>query len=344
LRDAQIASGFDFLYQRAGFPLAVSFIPYHQDANFMTALTAGLVNSIVIAITSIVAATILGILIAIGRLSRNWLMRTLCLIYVEIFRNLPPILVILFCYFGLFQEFLPSVANSIQLGNNIYINQRGIYFPWPMIDNGLYASFIAFFTGIIGYCFYKKYRWHIQDKVRKILAYLLIYIILFSFVILFFFTHISGFDIPVPSRFNINGGASLRPEMLALFVALSLYSAALISETVRAGLTGVDESIVQAAQSLGLRNALLLRLITMPLALRIIIPPLSSQYMNILKNTSLAIAIGYQDFMSIGNSIIEKTNQSVEVVTIWLIVYLGLSLIVSTLMNWFNHKMTLKGR
>jgi len=347
LRAAHIASGFDFLGQRAGFPLAVSFISYHQDASFMMALAAGLVNSIVMAVMSIIAATILGILIALGRLSRNWLMRTICLIYVEIFRNLPPILVILFCYFGLFQAFLPSVANSIQLGNNIYINQRGFYFPWLLIESRLIFPFSALLLGIFCCFLYRKYYQLYREKNAQspiIWPVYLSMLLIIPLGVLFFSTDIVGLDTPQPSRFNITGGASLRPEMLALFAALSLYSAALISETMRAGLTGVNNSIIQAAQSLGLRKALLLRLITMPLALRIIIPPLSSQYMNIVKNTSLAVAIGYQDFMSIGNSIIEKTNQSIEVVTIWLMVYLGLSLIISVLMNWFNHKMALEER
>jgi len=347
LRRAQIASGFDFLTNRAGFPLSSTFIPYHQDSSFLTALTAGLVNSVVMAIMSIFAATFFGILIALGRLSRNGLMRIICLIYVEIFRNLPPILVILFCYFGLFQEFLPSVANSITWGHHIYINQRGFYFPLPLIEGSLVAALTVFFVGMLCCFFYKNYASHIQASTGKILKRWPIYLLFLLFVPLItlpVFTDITGFDIPQPSRFNISGGVSLRPEMLALFVALSLYSAALISETVRAGLTGVEEGILQAARSLGLRNILMLKLITMPLALRIIIPPLASQYLNIVKNTSLAVAIGYQDFMSIGNSIIEKTNQSVEVVVIWLVVYLGLSLIVSLLMNGFNHKMALKGR
>jgi len=347
LRAAQIASGFDFLMSRAGFPLSVSFIPYHQDASFLRALAAGLVNSVVMALMTIIAATILGIGIGIGRLSRNWLMRNCCLAYVEIFRNLPPILVILFCYFGLFQEFLPAVAHSVSWMDSFYINQRGFYFPYPMIEKGIGFPIFALFIGVMASLIYKAYR-HNQHVVtgRRPLGWP-IYAVLLGFLPLaamLAFTQISGLDMPRPSRFNITGGASLRPEMLALFLALSLYSAALISETVRAGVSGVDEGVQQAAQSLGLRRGLVLRLVTMPLALRIIIPPLASQYMNIVKNTSLAVAIGYQDFMSIGNSIIEKTNQSVEVVVIWLLVYLGLSLIVSVAMNWFNHKMALKGR
>jgi len=347
LRSAQIASGFDFLEQRAGFPLATSFIPYHQDASFTRALMAGLVNSVVMAVMSIVAATLLGVMIGIGRLSRNWLLRSLCLLYVEIFRNLPPILVILFCYFGLFQAFLPSVANSLSWGDVIYLNQRGFYFPYPLMEGSLTPFFITILIAVLTCFCYRKYRSARQSLSGKLIiiwpVYLLTLLIMPLGALFFFFTF-SGFDTPQPSRFNINGGASLKPEMLALFVALSFYSAALISETVRAGLTGIEDGIIQAARSLGLRHAHIIKLVTMPLALRIIIPPLSSQYMNIVKNTSLAVAIGYQDFMSIGNSIIEKTNQSLEVVALWLIVYLGLSLIVSLCMNWFNHKMALKER
>jgi len=352
LRSAQIASGFDFLGQRAGFPLGISFIPYHQDASFLVALAAGLVNTIVMALMSIVAATILGVLIAIGRLSRNWLMRIICLIYVEIFRNLPPILVILFCYFGIFQEFLPSVANSISWHEVIYINQRGLYFPFPVIEGSLFFTLIALpliaLLVSITLCFcYRNYQLHVRESTGRRLIGWPVYLLFLGLIplgVFWFFAPIVSIDFPQPTRFNISGGASLRPEMLALFVALSLYSASLISETVRAGLSGIDGGIIEAARSLGLQNRLILKFVTMPLALRIIIPPLASQYMNIVKNTSLAVAIGYQDFMSIGNSIIEKTNQSVEVVVIWLIVYLGLSLLVSMLMNWFNHKMALKGR
>jgi len=347
LRAAQIASGFDFLMSRAGFPLAVSFIPYHQDASFLRALAAGLINSVVMAVMAIAAATLLGLLIGIGRLSRNGLMRACCLAYVEIFRNLPPILVILFCYFGIFQEFLPSVTNSYSWIDAFYINQRGFYFPVPVIEKGLAVPLWAFLIGLLASIFYRSHRQKRHATTGKRPPAWPIYLGFLGLIplaVLLIFTQISHLDLPQPSRFNITGGASLRPEMLALFVALSLYSAALIAETVRAGVLGVDEGVVQAARALGLRGGLVLRLVTMPLALRIIIPPLASQYMNIVKNTSLAVAIGYQDFMSIGNSIIEKTNQSVEVVVIWLIVYLGLSLIVSILMNWFNHKMALKGR
>jgi len=336
-----------FLNQRAGFPLGSSFIPYSQDSSFLIALMAGLINSVIMALLSIVAATVLGVLIALGRLSRNGLMRSLCLIYVEIFRNVPPILVILFCYFGLFQEFLPSVAQSLQFGDIIYINQRGFYFPWPVINGRISVFLVALFIGIVLCVCYQHYRKNVQAKTgqqRRSWPLTCLFIIVLPLTLFFIDADLTSMDLPKPTRFNISGGASVRPEMLALFMALSLYSAALISETVRAGICGVDDGVRQAAQSLGMRNTLVLRFVTMPLALRIIIPPLASQYMNIVKNTSLAVAIGYQDFMSIGNSIIEKTNQSVEVVVIWLIVYLGLSLIVSMLMNWFNHKMALKGR
>lgn len=347
LRDAGIASGFDFLHKRAGFPLSVSFIPYDMDASFGRALLAGFVNTLVMSLLCIVAATILGLLIGLGRLSRNWLVRNLCLCYVEIFRNLPPLLVILLWYFGIFQEILPNVSNSMHLPLDIVINKRGFYFPYPIITSGQYAPFVALIAGLLLSTLTAWFIAYRQNKTgiraRGWPLYILFLIVL-PFIVTLFFTHFSGFEIPKRQGFNFTGGVSITPEMVTLFIALSCYAAALISETIRAGVSGVNSSLKEAGASLGLKPRLIIRLITLPLAMRIIIPPLSSQYMNIIKNTSLAGAIAYPDLMSVSNSIIEKTNQSLEVVVIWLVVYLGLSLIVSVLMNWFNQKMALKER
>jgi len=347
LQDANIASGFDFLNKRAGFPLSYGIIPYSQDSSFGAALLAGFANTVLMSLMCIVAASILGVVIALGRLSQNWLLRQCCLAYVEIFRNLPPLLVILFWYFGVFQELLPSVRESISLPFDIYINRRGFYFPHPLLESWPLAPLLALLLGLVLSVFlarfFKKWQMRSGQFLPKWPFYLL-FLVVSPLCCLFFLTGISGISTPQPSTFNIIGGMSLGPEMMALFAALSLYYAALISETVRAGLLGVDGGIKEAAVALGLRSGLVVRLVTMPLALRIIIPPLASQYMNIIKNTSLAGAIGYQDIMSIGNSVIEKTNQSIEVVLIWILVYLGLSLLVSLGMNIFNQKMALKTR
>jgi len=340
----QIVSGFGFLDMRAGISIPDSLIPYSEDSTYGRALLAGLVNTVFISVLCIGVATVLGTAIAFGRPSGNWLLRKLCLAYVEIFRNLPPLLVILFWYFGVLQQVLPPVRQSFAWPLHVYINQRGIYFPALHVQDGgfgvLFAAGLVIILALAVFSMWRRKKplsGTMQVSRRANLAGMFVLLVLVCWLMIYY----GRFDIPQLGTFNITGGASVSPEFLALFLGLSLYTAALISETIRAGITGVDAGLKEAGASLGLHPRTIARFITLPLALRIIIPPLASQYMNLVKNTSLAVAIGYSDLMRIGNTVLNQTNQSVEVVVIWMIAYLGLSLLVSVVMNWFNHKTAL---
>lgn len=345
-----MSAGFSFLLQRAGVSIPNSLIPYSEDSNYLTALGAGLVNTILMSVLCIITATLLGLLIGIGRLSNNWLAAKICLFYVETFRNIPPLLVIFFCYFAIIQAFLPTVHESIALPFNIFINQRGIFFPQALFNQTGWLILIGIFFGLVIsliLCLILRYwgkkRYKQQERWPLLWPfYSAIFIIVFlSLLPLFKF---AGFNIPQMGRFNISGGTNITPEFAALFLALSIYTSALIAEIIRSGLQGVDYNYKEAGASLGLKPSLITRLIVLPLALRIIIPPLSSQYMSLMKNTSLATAIGYSEIMRIGNTIYNQTGQPIQVTVIWIVVYLSLSLLISLIMNWFNYKIQLKAR
>jgi len=347
LAQLQIASGFGFLNMRAGISIPDSLIPYNEDSTYRVALLAGLVNTIFMSVLCIVAASFLGLVIAFGRLSHNWLLQKLCLAYVEIFRNLPPLLVILFWYFGILQQILPPVRQSFVLPFSIYINQRGIYFPAMHWQGGWFLPLAVIFAGIfssVAITFIVHKRKYFSNRGQHVLSVSFLWLILLLSAMFWLFGSYGQFDNPQLQTFNIAGGASISPEFLALFLALSFYTAALVSETVRAGMEGVDAGLKEAGAALGLHSGQVTRFVTLPLALRIIIPPLASQYMNLVKNTSLAVAIGYSDLMRIGNTVLNQTNQSIEVVVIWMAAYLGLSLVVSVFMNWFNFRAALVER
>lgn len=340
LAQLHISSGFDFLYMRAGISIPNSLIPYSEDSIYRTALLSGLLNTIFMSLLCIITATLLGSTVAWGRLSDNWLLQKLCLVYVEIFRNLPPLLVILFLYFGILQRMLPPIRNSFVLPFNIYMNQRGIYFPALHWNEGYFLPLIIVLAIVIVSVIIIKViceKGFISIKWKGLFSYCSFFLLFCpgAFYLIFHYGHL---DIPRLQIFNVIGGFNISAEFLALFLALSFYTAALISETIRSGIKGVDDGLKEAGASLGLSSGLIARLITRPIALRIIIPPLASQYMNLVKNTSLAVAIGYSDLMRVGNTILNQTNQSIEVVAIWIVVYLGLCLGISVLMNWFNHK------
>ncbi|KAA6404748.1 amino acid ABC transporter permease [Candidatus Tokpelaia sp.] len=337
-----IASGFGFLDMRAGISIPDSLIPYDSNSTYKTALLAGLVNTVFMAVLCIVAATILGFCIAFGRLSKNWLLAKLCLFYVEIFRNIPVLLVILFFYFGLMQQYLPPVRDSFVLPFHIYVNQRGLYFPalhWEGAfwgRDGLILPCLLFVFALLALFALRPAGLNISPFLRHLLK---IIIGAACIAALYCFWRGFGVDMPQQGRFNIMGGGSIPPEFSALFLGLSCYSAALIAETARAGVEGVDKGLKEAAASLGMTGITTVRTIIIPLALRIIVPPLAGQYMNIAKNTSLAVAIGYSDLMRIGNTVVIQTNQAVEVVLIWIIAYLAICLLISALMNMLNHRL-----
>lgn len=346
LQRANIASGFGFLSGRAGFDVSQSLIPYSSDSTYGRALLVGLLNTLYVAVLGIFAASIIGFLIGVGRLSQNWLIRKVCMVYVEIFRNIPPLLVIFFWYFGVLSV-LPQARESVALPFGSYLNNRGFFFPGIIWGEGAWmigaALIVAIILAFLVARWSRRRRMETGQSFHTVRAVLGLIIGLPLLALIFTGFPIS-FDFPQLGTFNLTGGSQVKPEFLALLLALSFYTAAFIAEIVRAGVLGVSKGQSEAAFALGLRQSATTRLVIVPQAMRIIIPPLSSQYLNLMKNSSLAIAIGYPDLVAIGGTILNQTGQSIEVVAIWMVIYLGISLITSGLMNWFNAKMALVER
>ncbi|MCV0396325.1 MAG: amino acid ABC transporter permease [Rhizobiaceae bacterium] len=346
LRRANISSGFGFLAGRAGFDIAQTPIDYSSNSSFGRAILVGLVNTIIVAVSGIATATIIGFLVGIGRLSRNWLVARICTVYVEVFRNIPPLLVIFFWYFGVISV-LPAPRDSIELGLGTYINSRGFFMPKAVWGEGAWLIAVAFVLAI-------AMTWFVARKARQRqmatgqqfpVVRTAIGLIVGLPVLAFLVTGLPvTFEVPQLSTFNIRGGWTVKPEFLSLYLALSFYTASFIAEIVRAGILGVSKGQSEASFALGLRQGQALRLVIVPQAMRIVIPPLTSQYLNLTKNSSLAVAIGYPDLVAVGQTTMNQTGQAVEVVAIWMIVYLGLSLTTSVFMNWFNARMALVER
>ncbi|CAN7414105.1 amino acid ABC transporter permease [Pararhizobium sp. LjRoot235] len=346
LKRANIASGYGFLVGRAGFDLGQSLIAYTSDSTYGRALVVGFANTLLVAVTGIITATIIGFLVGIGRLSHNWLIAKLSTVYVEVFRNIPPLLVIFFWYSGVLAV-LPQPRDSLQLPLNMYVNNRGLAFPRPVFESGAQFTFYSLVLAVIASIFFARYARKQQMETGKRLPVLWVVLGMVIGVPLLTFL-VTGmpisFDVPIAGKFNLTGGSVVGPEFLSLYLALSFYTAAFIAEIVRAGIRGVSHGQSEAAHALGIRPGLTTRLVVVPQAMRIIIPPLTSQYLNLTKNSSLAIAVGYADLVAVGGTILNQTGQSVEVVSIWLVVYLTLSLLTSLFMNWFNAKMALVER
>lgn len=346
LQRANIASGFGFLKGRAGFDISQSLISYSSDSTYGRAILVGLLNTLYVAVLGIVTASIIGFLVGIGRLSRNWLIRKICTVYVEVFRNIPPLLVIFFWYFGVLSV-LPQVRESLALPFGSYLNSRGFFLPAPVWGEGAWLLPVALLLGIVGSIFVARWAKRRQMATgqpfhtARVSAALIVGLPLLALIATGFPV---SFDFPKLGTFNLTGGAQVKPEFLALYLALSFYTASFIAETVRGGVLGVSKGQTEASYALGLRPGTTMRLVVVPQAMRIIIPPLSSQYLNLMKNSSLAIAIGYPDLVAVGGTILNQTGQSVEVVAVWMVIYLGISLVTSGLMNWFNAKMALVER
>lgn len=345
LAELHIASGFDFLNDRAGFNVE-TFLPFTPDDTYGYSILAGLVDTIVVAVLGIVIATVVGLLVGIARLSRNWLIRALATVYVETFRNIPPLLVIFFWYFAVIAA-LPAPRDAIQFGLDISLSNRGFFMPRPVFGAAFLWTVLAFLVGLVVAWFLRRWAHERQMRTGRpfpaVWASIAVVVALMAAV--FFATGAPlTFDVPVKTKFNLNGGMTISPEFASLLLALGIYTASFIAEIVRAGILAVSQGQTEAAYALGLRPGRTLRLVVLPQALRVIIPPLTSEYLNLTKNTSLAVAIGFADLVAVGGSILNQTGQSVEVVLIWMVVYLGLSLVTSWLMNLFNRSMALVER
>ncbi|MCU8560508.1 amino acid ABC transporter permease [Vibrio vulnificus] len=342
-----IATGFDFLSQEAGFGIGLTLIEYDETFSYGRTFVIGLLNTALVSFLGIILATLLGFVIGIARLSSNWLVSRFAAIYIEIFRNIPLLLQIFFWYFAVLQA-LPSPRQSISLGEAIFLNVRGLFFPKPVFEAGSAFIFAALFAGFIATIFIgvwarnKQKLTGQQTPMGRIALALIV-----GLPALVYF--VSGMPVsaeyPALKGFNYQGGISIIPELAALLVALSIYTAAFIAEIVRSGINAVSHGQTEAAMSLGLPRTRTLKLIIIPQALRIIIPPLTSQYLNLTKNSSLAMAIGYPDLVSVfAGTTLNQTGQAIEIIAMTMGVYLTLSLVTSALMNIYNKKVALVER
>lgn len=342
-----IATGFDFLNQEAGFGIGLTLIDYDETFTYGRTFLVGLLNTALIAVLGVVLATILGFIIGIARLSPNWLVSRFAAFYIEVFRNIPLLLQIFFWYFAVLQV-LPSPRQSLQLGNSIFLNVRGLSIPSPIFEQGsgiILFALIAAFIIAMGYQYYANKKQQNTGQQSPVLLVSLAIIILLPLLAFFIAGKPISIDYPALKGFNFSGGITVLPELAALLLALSIYTAAFIAEIVRSGINAISHGQTEAAEALGLSRNKTLRLIVIPQAMRIIIPPLTSQYLNLTKNSSLAMAIGYPDLVSVfAGTTLNQTGQAIEIIAMTMAVYLSLSLITSLLMNIYNKKMALVER
>ncbi|RZO37995.1 MAG: amino acid ABC transporter permease [Rhodospirillaceae bacterium] len=345
LQKAGLTSGFGFLEEQAFFDINQRLIDYTSQSSFGRALIVGLLNTVLVSSLGIIAATIIGFFAGILRLSNNWLVSRLVTAYVEITRNVPLLLQIILWWAILTS--LPKVRDSISFFGSFFLNNRGLRAPSPNFESPFFwvgITLVLCLIVTVAISIWSLRRQKLTGKTFPITlagVFLLIIIPLFVYYIL---GQPINWDIPARTRFNFRGGFNITPELLALWIALATYTGAFISEIVRAGVLSVSTGQSEAAFSLGLRKNHTMRLIVIPQALRVIIPPLTSQYLNLTKNSSLAIAIGYQDLVSIGGTILNQSGHALEVVAIWMVVYLSLSLATSAFMNWYNNRISLVER
>ncbi len=345
LQRAGLASGFGFLFDQAFFDINQKLVEYSSTSTFGRALIVGMLNTVLVSAMGIVAATGLGFFAGILRLSPNFLLSRMVGAYVEITRNVPLLLQIIFWWVLL--SGLPKVRDSLSIGDSVFLNNRGMRLPAPLFEPGFVwvaAAVLAGIAATVLVSHWSKRRQIVSGKRFPVAWSGLALIVGLPVVVYWIAGSPLAWDVPEPTRFNFRGGFNVTPELVALWIALSTYTGAFISEIVRAGILSVGKGQTEAAGSLGLRPGPTMRLIVIPQALRVIIPPLTSQYLNLTKNSSLAIAIGYQDLVSIGGTILNQSGQALEVVGIWMVVYLSLSLLTSLFMNWYNRRIALVER
>lgn len=351
LRAAKIASGFGFLDATASFDISMSLIPYSATSTYGRAFLVGLLNTLLVAAIGIVLSTILGFLIGVARLSQNWIVARLATVYVEVVRNVPLLLQLLFWYIAVLRA-LPEPRNSLGLGLGTYLNNRGLYVPRPLLEGGAWLILAALLAGIVGAVLYARAARREQAATGRqswvglVGTALVIGLPAFAWIAV---TAVAGnpiaFELPTQTRFNLVGGLPVLPEFVALTIGLSIYTAAFIAEIVRAGILAVSKGQTEAAGGLGLRPGQTLRLIVIPQALQVIIPPLTSSYLNVTKNSSLAVVIGYPDLVQVVmGTMLNQTGQAIECVAITMAVYLTISLLTSVFMNYYNARMALVER
>ncbi len=346
LEQRGIATGFGFLESAAGYDIGQKLVEYTPENTHARAFLVGLLNTLLVAAVGIVLATILGFFLGVMRLSHNWLLSRVVYCYVEVVRNVPLLLQIYFWY-AIFLV-LPVVKESIELGAGIFINNRGMQVPRPIAEPGFWAIPVALLIGIVAAKAVGIWAKKRQDRTGQafptistgigiIVGLPLLALVVTGFPV--------SFDVPELGRFRFTGGLTVFPEFVALLVALTTYTAAFICENVRSGIQAVSHGQTEASHALGIKPSWTMRLIIIPQALRVIVPPLTSQYLNLTKNSSLGVAIGYQEVVAtISGTTLNQTGQAIECIAITMAVYLTISLLISAFMNWYNRRIALVER
>lgn len=346
LEQRNIATGFWFLSQPAGFEIQMTLIPYASESSHGRVFVVGLLNTLFISVLGCVFATIIGFILGVLRLSGNWLLGNIIYWFVEFTRNVPLLLWIIFWYTVFLK--LPRIRESFELGENIYLNNRGLFASAPVLGDGFNIVIVAFLAAIVGAWAIARWAKKRQEATgQPFPAFwaglgLIVVVAGATFIIL-------GAPLewqhPERTRFSLRGGMQIAPEFMAMLVGLTLYTAAFISEIVRAGILSVHKGQREAAGALGLKQSWTMRLIIVPQAMRVIIPPLASQYMNLTKNSSLGFAIGYSELMAVfGGISLNQTGQAIECMAIVMATYLVISLCISAFMNWYNARVKLVER
>jgi len=347
LANRGITSGFGFLERNAGFGIVQHLIDYTEGDTYARVFLVGLTNTLLVSALCIVFASILGFFIGLARLSDNWLLRKIANIYIETFRNIPPLLQIFFWYFAVLRN-LPGPRQALNAFDLAFVSNRGLYVPWPTYAPGSWPFVIA--LALVVVAIYGLFRFNRQHQLktgqlRRTWPAAIAMLLVFPFLAHLGFGAAMHWDIPELRGFNFRGGFVMIPELAALTLALSIYTSSFIAEVIRSGIQAVPYGQHEAARSLGLPNPVTLRQVIIPQAMRVIIPPLTSQYLNIVKNSSLAAAIGYPDMVSLfAGTVLNQTGQAIETIAITMSVYLIISLLISMLMNFYNRKIALVER
>ncbi len=346
LEARNIASGFGFFSVEAGFPISNALRPYTPADTYGYAFFIGVLNTLYVAFLGIIVTTFIGVFIGVARVSSNWLVAKLAEIYVETLRNIPLLLILFFTY-GVVLVGLPGPHSSLNPFFGCFLNNRGLYLPKPIFLNGFGFVLLAIAIGVL--VAYMVSRWSAIYRNRtgvSIPSGRIGFGVIIGLPIITFFTLGSplSWEIAVLKGFNFQGGIVFRPEFSALMIGLVFYTAAFIGENVRSGIQSVDVGQLDAAKSFGVSKGIIMRCIVLPQALRVIIPATTNDYTSLVKNSSLAVAIGYPDMVSVGGTIIGQNDQAIEIIGLWMAVYLAINLIISTIMNWVNSKAQLTER
>jgi general L-amino acid transport system permease protein len=349
LQRAKIASGFGFLSNTAGFDISQSLIPFSAaGSTYGDAFIVGLLNTLLVAAIGIFFTTFLGFTIGIARLSKNWMVAKVAMVYVEVLRNIPLLVQLLFWYIAVLGS-LPQPRDSSQLFGMFFLNSRGLFLPKPLYTSGMWMVVVGFLVGLVGSFVYRRWARKRQEQtgqqspVGLVTLGLVVVLPLAIWIVLTLAgANPISFDYVQKGAFNLRGGMSVLPEFVALLLGLTTYTAAFIAEVVRAGILAVSKGQTEASGSLGLKPGQTLRLVVIPQAMRVIIPPLTSQYLNLTKNSSLAVAIGYPDLVQVFmGTVLNQTGQAIEVVVITMGVYLTISLLTSAFMNTYNRRVAI---